>query len=101
MLVYPGKLIAVEKFEASNIQICQSCGMGVEHKEEFGTNEDNTYNEKFCIYCFKDGKYTQPNLSIKDMIDKVIEICLQSTLLEEEEAKKFAEDTIPNLERWK
>ena len=41
---------------------CQSCAMPLEEKI-YGTNEDGTKNEEFCIYCYKNGK----NYSIQEI----------------------------------
>ena len=50
---------------------CQSCGMPMDKPELFGTNNDGTKNEDYCVYCFKDGEF------IKDLtMDEMIETCL-------------------------
>jgi radical SAM superfamily enzyme len=42
--------------------------------EVFGTNADGTSNEDYCIYCYKDGKFTQ-DMTMEQMID----LCAQFT----------------------
>ncbi|WP_373840947.1 zinc ribbon domain-containing protein, partial [Bacteroides heparinolyticus] len=39
-------------------QFCQSCGMPLAADNK-GTNSDGSRNEDYCIYCYKDGKFTQ------------------------------------------
>ncbi|WP_290388802.1 zinc ribbon domain-containing protein, partial [uncultured Duncaniella sp.] len=39
-------------------KFCQSCGMPL-NDHNHGTNADGTPNEDYCIYCYKDGKFTQ------------------------------------------
>ena len=39
-------------------KFCQSCGMPLTN-EVLGTNADGSKNEDYCIYCYKDGKFTQ------------------------------------------
>ena len=52
--------------------ICQSCGMPMTDKSMFGTNGDGTKNSDYCIYCYKDGKFTQDFT-----MDEMIEHCAQ------------------------
>lgn len=52
---------------------CQSCGMPLSDSSK-GTNNDGSYNDDFCAYCYKDGKFTQ-NFTMSQMI----EFCAQFT----------------------
>ena len=38
---------------------CQSCGMPLVKAEDFATNKDGTPMSEYCIYCFKDGDFTE------------------------------------------
>ncbi|MDE5683591.1 MAG: zinc ribbon domain-containing protein, partial [Muribaculaceae bacterium] len=49
------------------MKFCQSCGMPL-NDEILGTNADNTPNEDYCIYCYKNGKFEQ-DLTMEKMID--------------------------------
>jgi len=80
--------------------ICQSCGMPMEKAEDFGTNADGSQNEEFCINCFQNGSFTEPDITMKQMIEKVAGF-LEGLGLSKEDAKKAAEGTIPKLGRWK
>ncbi len=83
---------------------CQSCGMPLNEKEHFGTNKDSSQNDDYCIYCFKEGAFTQ------DMtMDEMIEHCL--VLLDEfnkdapekmtiDEARANMKEYFPKLKRW-
>ncbi len=48
---------------------CQSCGMPV-NAEYFikGTEIDSSPNNDYCLYCYKDGKFTF-DLTMEQMID--------------------------------
>ncbi len=48
-------------------KFCQSCGMPLT-EEILGTNYDNTKNEDYCIYCFKDGAFTG-NFTMEEMAE--------------------------------
>lgn len=85
-------------------KFCQSCGMPLTLNEEIGTNADQSKNDEYCIYCFKDGAYT-----LDCTMEEMIEISLKH--LEEfnkdsevkytrEEAKANMEQFFPQLKRW-
>ncbi len=70
-----------------------------------GTNADGTPNEDYCIYCYKDGKFTQ-DLTMEQMIDYCArftdEINKQSGQnLTGEQAKEMMRQFFPHLKRWK
>ena len=46
---------------------CNSCGRPIV-KEDYGTNEDGSLNPEFCKDCFQDGKYTEPDITLNEMI---------------------------------
>ena len=84
---------------------CQSCGMPLIKEEEFGTNEDGSKNETYCVYCYKDGAFTE-DCTMEEMIsislDHLDELNKESGMsMTREEAKKFMEGFFPELERWK
>ena len=35
----------------SEMRYCESCGMPLDSNEVLGTNNDNSRNEEYCIYC--------------------------------------------------
>ena len=80
--------------------ICQSCSMPIDKEELFGTNADGSKNEDYCIYCFKDGKFTD---GIDDL-NKYIEFSLQfaeQAGMTKEQMKAHCEKVLPTLKRWR
>ena len=79
---------------------CQSCAMPLEEKI-YGTNEDGTKNEEYCIYCYKNGKFTS-DMSMEEMknfcIQKMVEFVPNMT---KEKATEMMNETFPKLKRWK
>ncbi len=85
-------------------KFCQSCGMPLTDDVR-GTNTDGCRNEDYCIYCYKDGKFTQDF-----NMNQMIELCAQFTdkmneqagwNLTPEQAKEQMHRFFPNLKRWK
>lgn len=82
-----------------NIPVCQSCGMPLNKEENRGTNLDRTTTEEFCKFCFLNGEFTNPNLTIEEQIQKCIEIS-KKLWMPEDKAREIALNTIPKLKRW-
>ncbi len=80
---------------------CQSCAMPMDKPELFGTNANGARAEDYCTYCFQNGKFTAPDITLQEMIDKCVEIMVQRHIMPERQAKEFMMNTIPNLKRWK
>ena len=87
------------------MKICQSCGMPLDSQEVLATNADNTKNEDYCIYCYKDGHFTN-NFTMDEMID----FCIQFTdefnknseiKITPSEARTMMKEFFPTLKRWK
>ncbi len=79
--------------------ICQSCGMPMERPEDFGTHADGEKNRDYCHFCFDKGKFTDPNISMERMIEKVASMASKMNM-SESKAKAMAKRTIPKLRRW-
>ena len=79
---------------------CQSCGMPLTKPEDFGTTADGLRQNDYCHYCFQDGTFTQPVITLAQMIERVIPYTAQATGMSEAEARKLTEETLPRLKRW-
>jgi hypothetical protein len=78
---------------------CQSCAMPMQKPEDFGTNANGSQNQDYCRYCYQKGKFTTPNITMEQMIEKCASIMKQMNIPEAqiEQTKTF----IPMLKRWK
>lgn len=80
---------------------CQSCGMPFNNKpERHGTNADGLMSEKFCNYCFQNGKFTQPDFTATQMQQFVKNKLKEMGWFHGLFAGPFTKG-IPKLERWK
>ncbi|TAN60925.1 transcriptional regulator [bacterium] len=80
---------------------CQSCSMPLDDKKDYGTNADGSLSAKYCRYCYGGGKFTEPSLTMEQMIEKVVGIMMIQKVMEEVQVKHIAETIIPQLERWR
>lgn len=79
---------------------CQSCGMPLKKDlEGGGTEADGAKSVKYCSRCYRDGKFTNPNMTVQEMQalvkDKIKEMGFPGFLA------GFFTKNIPKLERWK
>ncbi len=81
--------------------VCQSCGMPMSQPDHFGTNGDGTKNGDYCAMCYQNGRFTEMDITMEQMIEKVASILVEQMKLPEEEAMAIAKDTVPELKRWK
>ncbi len=85
-------------------KICQSCGMPLTN-EILGTNSDGSKNEEYCIYCYKDGVFTD-DLTMEEMVEscaKFVDEYNKNTgqNLTQEELKSMLRQFYPTLKRWR
>ena len=80
---------------------CQSCAMPLDKAEFFGTNADRTKSTEYCTYCYQNGKFTEPTITMNQMIEKCVAIMTQRKIMPEDQAKPLMRKTIPLLKRWK
>lgn len=87
-----------------NQKFCQSCGMPLNVSEDFGTNSDQSKNDEYCTYCFKNGEFTEDIT-----MDEMIEHCVQylddfnkdtEQKLTKEQAVAQMKEYFPTLKRW-
>lgn len=80
---------------------CQSCGMPMEKPEDFGTGAQGFRINDYCRYCFQDGAFTEPSITMRQMIDKCVGIMAERGIMPESQAGALMNDAIPNLKRWR
>ncbi|HZQ70515.1 MAG TPA: zinc ribbon domain-containing protein [Terriglobales bacterium] len=78
---------------------CQSCGMPLSKDEKGGgTEADGSKSTAFCSHCYAGGRFTEPDLTVDQMVvkvrDKMRQMHIPGFL-----AKGFTRD-IPTLARW-
>lgn len=81
---------------------CQSCGLPLSDAlGNYGTNKDGSDNSEYCIFCFKNGAFTNPRQTMKEMITGFIQNMTKDVRVPGNKASELAHEVIPNLKRWK
>jgi len=79
---------------------CQSCGMPVK-SGYYGTETDGSENQEFCQFCYTNGTFTDPDMTLAEMIRKSMRHMTTQMEIPPEQAEKLAHEYIPHLNRWK
>ena len=78
---------------------CQSCCMPLDNPELQGTEKDGLKSNKYCSYCYQNGAFVNPNLTLKEMTQKVISQMEKMNI--DSRTIDMTVVSLPNLKRWK
>jgi hypothetical protein len=73
--------------------------MPLDKEEMFGTEKDGSKNMDYCKYCYREGKFTNPDLSLEQMITRMTKRMDKEKI--PEEIIEAAISRLPELKRWK
>lgn len=79
---------------------CQSCGMPL-GPGFYGTEADGTESHEYCKFCYQKGVFTEPDITLADMIKKSVHHMIYDLRLEDERAEVMANAIVPTLKRWR
>jgi len=82
-------------------QVCQSCSMPMHQPKDFGTNQDGSKTEDYCCYCYQKGEFTEPDITMDQMVDKVAHMMAEMQHISEDHAIEMCTHFIPKLKRWR
>lgn len=83
-----------EKYE----KFCQSCSMPLEDGKNSGTEKDGSKSLKYCSYCYEDGKFKDPDMTLDEM-KKIVDDALKEKGWKRP-LRWMSLMMLPRLERW-
>lgn len=69
-------------------------------ESDFGTNADGGKNDIYCHFCFHYGNFTELDITMEQMIEKVARFASKMNMTESQ-ARSMAKSMIPKLKKWK
>ena len=78
---------------------CQSCGMPINEEKLFGTEKDGARSNEYCVYCYENGEFKQPDMTIEDMINVCVPH-MKEDGMSEDKARTLLKQFLPTLKRW-
>jgi hypothetical protein len=83
-----------------NASICQSCAMPITDPDLQGSNADGSKSSEYCIYCYKEGKFTA-DLTMEGMIEFCVPLTSNNNPWPDAaSARKAMQEIFPKLKRW-
>ena len=79
---------------------CQSCSMPLSKPEDFGTTAEGFRQNDYCHLCYQDGSFFQPDMTLDQMMEFVVQHTIQATGMSEEAVQTLLHETLPRLKRW-
>ncbi len=79
-------------------QFCQSCSMPLQNDAMLGTEKDGSKSRQYCKYCYQDGAFVNPGMSLQEMTS-FVKIKMQEMHIDQGIINKTVE-TLPFLNRW-
>ena len=81
-------------------QVCQSCGMPLLSPSDRGTEKDNSPSNLYCQYCYQQGAFTEPDITLSQMAERSASIISQMYEMPVDKAQEFTYAQVRNLYRW-
>lgn len=79
-------------------KFCQSCTMPIDDPESRGTERDGSKSDLYCKYCYKDGAFTDPGMTLEKMMEiaktEMKKQNLPGNIIQE------SINMLPHLKRW-
>lgn len=69
--------------------------------EDFGTDASGSRKIEYCSFCFREGKFVDPDLNMQEMIDRVTGRLLALRKMPDGTAKGMLRAYLPALGGWK
>ncbi len=88
-------------FKKPTEPLCQSCAFSLKNHKDKGTEVDGTLSNDYCGDCYESGKFTEPEITLKEMIEQTVPSTSKSRGMTMEEARNYLEFLLPTLKRWR
>lgn len=79
-------------------KFCQSCTLPIDNVEDCGTEKDGSKSDMYCKYCYQDGEFTEPDMTLDQMMG-IAEKEMKKQNLPENIIQQSM-DMLPRLKRW-
>jgi hypothetical protein len=79
--------------------ICQSCTMPIDNVDDRGTEKDGSKSNEYCKFCYREGLFTDPGLTLEQMKAEIGVQMKKHSLPVNVLEKSLA--ALPSLKRWK
>lgn len=75
--------------------------MPLGHPDFYGTKIDGAREPDYCTFCFANGAFREPQLTVHDMVMRSIEYMVSELGIDRATAQEQSRVVIPGLKRWR
>jgi len=79
-------------------KFCQSCTLPMDNPQDHGTEKDGARSEMYCKYCYQNGAFTKPDMTLDQMM-KIAETGMKKQNLPAGIIQQSM-NMLPRLKRW-
>lgn len=94
------QLSCLKRWAGREIKMCDSCGMPLANEEDFGTEADGSKSSRYCIHCYRDGAFTEPELTKDEAAEKYAPMMAEHLGMPVEKAREMVYRYLSTLPRW-
>ena len=75
--------------------------MPLARDEDAGTEADGTRSVNYCAYCYRNGAYTEPDLTREQAVERYAPMMAANLGMPVERAKEMVQQYLLTLPRWR
>ena len=79
-------------------KFCQSCTLPMDNMEDRGTERDGSKSNMYCKYCYQNGAFTKPDMTLRQMME-IAETEMKKQNLPQSIIQQSM-SMLPQLKRW-
>ncbi|WP_214021192.1 zinc ribbon domain-containing protein [Methanoculleus sp.] len=95
------QLSCLKRWAGREIALCGSCGMPLARDEDAGTEADGSRSTAYCTYCYRDGRFTEPDLTREQAVEKYAPMMASNLGMPVEKATEMVRQYLSTLPRWR
>lgn len=94
------QLSSLKRWAGREIAFCGSCGMPLRRDEDAGTEADGSLSAGYCTYCYRDGRFTEPDLTMEQAVVKYAPMMAANLGMPAGKAEEMVRQHLSTLPRW-
>jgi hypothetical protein len=94
------QLSCLKRWAGREIACCESCGMPLARDEDAGTEADGSLSHEYCTYCYRDGTFTEPDLTREQAVEKYAPMMAANLGMPLDKAEEMVRQYLSALPRW-
>ena len=88
----------IKHIEMKPEKFCQSCTLPMDNMEDRGTEKDGSKSDMYCKYCYQNGVFTDPDMTLNKMME-IAKAEMKKQHLPESIIQQSM-NMLPRLKRW-